>query len=120
MKVREFIDGCRSLGIRVAIDDFGDGYSSLAFLLKHSSDIVKLDKSLIGEMLSSDDNENFINSIIYACHRFGKKICAEGVETDDEYKAIKIAGADMIQGYYFYKPLELPVFYDLLSEGMKI
>lgn len=119
MKVREFIDGCRSLGIRVAIDDFGDGYSSLAFLLKHTSDIVKLDKSLIGEMLSSTENENFINSIIYACHKFGKKICAEGVETDDEFQAIKDAGADMIQGFYFYRPLELPVFYNVLSENFE-
>ena len=53
VKVREFVENCRNMGIEVAIDDFGDGYSSLAFLIKYPATIVKLDRSLINEMVSS-------------------------------------------------------------------
>ena len=113
-KVRQFVENCRELGIRVAIDDFGDGYASLAFLIKYPAAVVKLDRSLINEMAASDDNINFIASIVYACHRFGKKVCAEGVETEEEFSVIKASGCDLIQGYYFYRPLELKNFYELL------
>ena len=115
-KVRQFVENCRELGIRVAIDDFGDGYASLAFLIKYPAAVVKLDRSLINEMAASDDNINFIASIVYACHRFGKKVCAEGVETEKEFEILKDSGCDLIQGYYFYKPLELNDFYELLPK----
>ena len=113
-KVRQFVENCRQLGIRVAIDDFGDGYASLAFLIKYPAAIVKLDRSLINEITGSEDNINFIASIVYACHRFGKKVCAEGVETKEELTLLKDSGCDLIQGYYFYRPLELNSFYELL------
>lgn len=116
-KVRQFVENCRMLGIDVAIDDFGDGYSSLAFLIKYPATIVKLDRSLINEMVSSKDNINFIASIVYACHKFGKKVCAEGVETKEEFDIIKDSGCDMIQGYYFYHPLELDEFYGILPNS---
>ncbi|RRD95687.1 EAL domain-containing protein [Clostridiales bacterium COT073_COT-073] len=114
LKVREFVENCRKMGIEVAIDDFGDGYSSLAFLIKYPATIVKLDRSLINEMVSSQENINFISSIVYACHKFGKKVCAEGVENREEFEILKDSGCDLIQGYYFYKPLELKDFYSLL------
>ncbi|MDO4710370.1 MAG: EAL domain-containing protein [Peptostreptococcaceae bacterium] len=115
-KVFEFVENCKKLGMGVAIDDFGNGYSSLAFLLKYPANIVKLDRSLINEMVTSKDNINFISSIVYACHKFGKKVCAEGVETEAELEIIRGAECDMIQGYYFYKPLELRDFYRILPE----
>ena len=118
-KVRQFVENCRELGIRVAIDDFGDGYASLAFLIKYPAAVVKLDRSLINEMAASDDNINFIASIVYACHRFGKKVCAEGVETEKEFEILKDSGCDLIQGYYFYKPLELNDFYELLPKKIR-
>ncbi|MDO4764424.1 MAG: EAL domain-containing protein [Eubacteriales bacterium] len=113
--VRQFVENCKALGIEVAIDDFGDGYSSLAFLIKYPATIVKLDRSLISEMVSSEDNINFIASIVYACHKFGKKVCAEGVETKDEFEILRDSGCDMIQGYYFHKPLELIDFYSKVN-----
>lgn len=118
-KVQEFIENCNALGIDVAIDDFGNGYSSLAFLLKYNANVVKLDRSLINEMLSSDNNLNFISSIIYSCHKFGKRVCAEGVENKREVDALKEAECDMIQGYYFYKPMELQDFFEIVADGQK-
>lgn len=117
-KVQEFIENCNALGIDVAIDDFGNGYSSLAFLLKYNANVVKLDRSLINEMLSSDNNLNFISSIIYSCHKFGKRVCAEGVENKREVDALKEAECDIIQGYYFYKPMEIQDFFELVAEGL--
>lgn len=116
-KVQEFIANCNALNIQIAIDDFGNGYSSLAFLLKYNANVVKLDRSLINEMLISDNNVNFISSIIYSCHKFGKKVCAEGVENKQEVDVLKEAECDMIQGYYFYKPMEIQSFYELIAQN---
>lgn len=113
-KVKEFVENCQKLGMEVAIDDFGDGYSSLAFLMKYPANIVKLDRSLIKEMKHSEDHVNFISSIIFACHSFKKIVCAEGVETKEEFDMICATQCDLIQGFYFYKPLELADFYALL------
>lgn len=112
--VKEFVENCRKLGMEVAIDDFGDGYSSLAFLMRYPASIVKLDRSLIKEMSHSEDHINFISSIIFACHSFKKIVCAEGVETKEEFDILSAAQCDLIQGFYFYKPLELTDFYALL------
>lgn len=114
-KVTSFIEECRKLGISVGIDDFGDGYSSLAFLLKHSARVVKLDKSLIREMLHSESNEVFISTVVHACHKLEKLVCAEGVETQKEKDAVISMGCDSIQGYYFHKPMELNKLHELIG-----
>ncbi|MDR3767143.1 MAG: EAL domain-containing protein [Butyricicoccus sp.] len=116
-KLTAFVEGCSKLGIRIALDDFGSGYSSLRMLLQYPSSIIKLDRSLLTEMTESADKKNFISSIVYACHRFGKKVCMEGVETEVQDTLIKDAGCDTIQGYYYYRPMELSNIYALLSEG---
>ena len=73
-------------------------------LLQFPTSIVKLDRSLLGEMTESVDKMNFICSIVYACHRFGKKVCMEGVETAEQDALIRESGCDMNQGYYNYYP----------------
>lgn len=105
-KLDRFISNCKELGIEIALDDFGNGYSSLGLLLKYPANVVKLDKSLLNSMTTSEDNIKFISSIVYACHQFGKKVCAEGVETEKEAEIIKGTNCDMMQGYHFYRPLE--------------
>ena len=113
-KLRRFVDECSKLGIRIALDDFGSGYSSLGLLLKYPANIVKLDRSLLLEMSESEDKMNFISSIVYACHRFGKTVCMEGVETQAQDALIKESGCDMIQGYYYYRPMELNDVYQVI------
>ena len=114
-----FVDACREMGIGIALDDFGSGYSSLRMLLRYPSSIIKLDRSLLSEMAASEDKMNFISSIVYACHRFGKKVCMEGVETETQNRLIRESGCDMIQGYYHYRPMELEEIYALASRGME-
>lgn len=114
-KLLQFVQLCEDKGVRIALDDFGNGYSSFRRLLQYPSSIVKLDRSLLREMGESDDKMNFISSIVYACHRFGKRVCMEGVETADQDKMIREAGCDMIQGFYHYRPMELEQLYRLLA-----
>ena len=111
-----FVNVCKELGIRIALDDFGSGYSSLRMLLQYPTSIIKLDRSLLQEMAESEDKMNFISSIVYACHRFGKKVCMEGVETAVQNELIRDSGCDMIQGFYYHRPMELGAVYTLISQ----
>ena len=115
-KLLKFIDGCRKLGMSVALDDFGSGYSSMGILIKYPINVVKLDRSLLKGIIESRDKQTFLKAIIFACHQFGKQVCAEGVEEQEEVRIVREMGGDMIQGYYFYRPLELGDFYRVLNE----
>ena len=118
-KLYHFVEACEKMGIRMALDDFGSGYSSLRMLLQYPSAIIKLDRSLLGEMIESEKKSDFISSIVYACHRFGKKVCMEGVETEEQNGLIQEAGCDMIQGYYYHRPMEVDSLYGLLAQEQK-
>ena len=115
-KLEHFIESCHKMNIKIALDDFGSGYSSFRMLLQYSFNLIKLDKSLLTEMSVSEEKKNFISSIVYACHKFGKKVCMEGVETQLQNEIIKEAGCDVIQGYYYFKPMELLSLYKLISD----
>lgn len=115
LKLQQFLDNCVKMGIPMALDDFGVGYSSLEILLKYPAKVVKLDRSLMKKMSDSKDISDFMTSIVYACHKFGKLVCVEGVETEKELQIVTEAGCDYIQGYYFYKPMEIDVFYELMA-----
>ena len=116
-KLLEFVGACQNLGMRIALDDFGSGYSSLRMLLQYPSSIIKLDRSLVMEATESEAKMNFIRSIVYACHQFGKTVCMEGVERADENEMIRNTGCDLIQGYYYYRPMELSDVYRLISRS---
>lgn len=114
-KLTGFVDACQKLGISIALDDFGSGYSSLRMLLQYPSSIIKLDRSLVREVTESKAKMRFIRSIVYACHQFGKTVCMEGVETAEQNEMIRNTGCDMIQGYHYYRPMELSSMYHLVS-----
>lgn len=111
-----FMDMCKKMGIQIALDDFGSGYSSLRMLLRYPCDVIKIDHSLLLEVTKSEEKLQFIRSIVYACHQFGKMVCMEGVENAEQNIMIKNTGCDMIQGYHYYHPMELSAFYRLLSK----
>lgn len=115
-KLLALMTSCRKWGIRFALDDFGTGYSSLRVLLHYPTDIIKLDRSLLLEMIESKDKMNFISSIVFACHRFDKLVCMEGVETEVQDEFVKKTYCDMIQGFYYYKPTELDDLFRMAKE----
>lgn len=114
-RLRLFIEGCQALGLEMALDDFGAGYSSLALLLQFPSGIVKLDRSLLTQITTSPKILHFIQSIVFACHRFGQQICAEGVETEEQAAILRDMGCELIQGYHYYRPMELRELYELIA-----
>ncbi len=116
-KLKEFTKNIEKLNMKMALDDYGTGYSSLEILLKYPVDIVKIDRSIMKKMAESEDNKKFIIALVYSCHKFGKLVCIEGVETEEELQMAKETNCDFIQGFYFYKPLELDDFYNLIKKS---
>ena len=114
-----FIEQCKGLGIRFALDDFGNGYSSVQMLLQYPMDLVKFDCSLVKEMAASKEKLDFIINTIHTCHEFNKQVCIEGVEYQRELDLVRQTECDYIQGFYFYRPLELEEFCQLLDRDAK-
>lgn len=114
-----FIDKIRKEEIRFAIDDLGSGYSSLNFLFECPADIVKIDKSLTKKALTSPSNKNVLRTIVYACHEAKKRVCVEGIETVEELNEIMQTECDSFQGFYFYKPMPVKNFLNLLKKEGK-
>lgn len=117
-RLQQFIKGCHELGLQMALDDFGAGYSSLALLLQFPTGIVKLDRSLLTQITTSPEILHFIQSIVYACHSFGQRICAEGVETEEQAAILRDMGCDLIQGFHYYEPMELRDLYELTARNV--
>ena len=99
------IDALKKMGIKIAIDDFGTGYSSLSYLNKLPADLLKVDKSFIDEMCSSDSSKQYVASIIKIGHIFGLKVISEGVESKDQLEVLENIECDFIQGFIWGRPL---------------
>ena len=93
------------MGIMVAIDDFGTGYSSLSYLNKIPANLLKIDKSFIDEMNSSDSSRQYVASIIQIGHILGLEVISEGVESEDQLEVLKKIDCDFIQGFIWGRPL---------------
>lgn len=101
----EFLKTLKEMGLMIAIDDFGTGYSSLNYLTFLPCDIVKLDRSLNLKFLENS-NIKVMDSLISLVHSLGLTVVAEGIETQEQVRALQQADCDFIQGYYYSKPLE--------------
>lgn len=102
--VKRIFDKIRGLGIKIAMDDFGTGYSSLEMLKKSPADMVKIDKTFIKDIKTSNFDATFIRFIVTLCHDVGIKVCLEGVEDWEEYHIVNPMGLDFIQGFLFGRP----------------
>ena len=97
----------RAMGIRVAIDDFGIGYSSLSYLVRLPIDSLKIDKSFIDNISNSKEAKAIVSAIINLCRDLNLKVIAEGVEYSEQLQCLKKLKCDICQGYYFSKPVSL-------------
>ncbi len=107
IKVVNFIKKVKSLGCKIAIDDFGSGYSNFEQLLKLDIDYLKIDASLIKNIDTNRDCEIMTKSIISFAKEMGLKTIAEFVSTQDVFDKVKLLGVDYVQGYYIGKPSNL-------------
>ncbi|MCQ2526569.1 MAG: GGDEF domain-containing phosphodiesterase [Lachnospiraceae bacterium] len=109
-----FLVEMKSMGISLLLDDFGSGMSSLSTLESFAFDVIKLDKGFIDQIGKSEKAEAIIKHTIGLSHDIGAKVVAEGVETEEQLAFLKEADCDMIQGYYFYKPMTQEEFAALI------
>ena len=95
----------RQMGFRIALDDFGTGYSSLYNIRKFALDSLKIDRSFIDGMGRERESAAIVHSIIHLGRALGLEVIAEGVETEAQVQALRIAGASHLQGYFFARPV---------------
>ncbi|MEO5595566.1 MAG: EAL domain-containing protein, partial [Lysobacteraceae bacterium] len=99
----------RTLGIPIAIDDFGTGFSSLGYLSKLPIDTLKIDRMFVTGMISDPHGLSLVSTIINLAHSLQLKVVAEGVETEEESRLLKLLKCDEMQGYLFSKPVTTAV-----------
>ncbi|MEJ2045987.1 MAG: bifunctional diguanylate cyclase/phosphodiesterase [Reinekea sp.] len=97
----------KELGFSLAIDDFGTGYSSFSYLSRLPVDQLKIDQSFIANMANGPRDEAMVSAMIQVAHELGIKVVAEGVETEQQRQALIALGCDMIQGYWYGKPMSV-------------
>lgn len=105
------------LGVSFSIDDFGTGYSSLSYLKRFPIDNLKIDQSFIRDVTTDPDDAAIVKAIIGMAHSLGIKTIAEGVETREQWAFLLEHGIDMMQGYYFSRPILPEAFAALLDTG---
>lgn len=103
--VQEKIAAIAGKGVRIAIDDFGVGYSSLALLKKLQVDRVKVDRCFVTGLDEEKDSRALLRAVIMLGNTMGFEIVAEGVETDRDVMALQLLGCDAMQGYFFHRPM---------------
>lgn len=95
----------RELGITIAIDDFGTGYSSLSYLTRFPVDVLKIDRAFVNDVTTNPESATLAEAIVAIGHSLKMEVVAEGVETEQQLNFMRSCRCDLIQGYYFSKPL---------------
>ncbi len=114
-KALRCIDELKSMGIQIAIDDFGTGYSSLSYLNRFPADLLKIDKSFIDAMNTSDSSRQYVAAIISMGHVMGFDVISEGVEEPDQLETLKDIGCDFVQGFIWGRPLSAEAVEELVA-----
>jgi diguanylate cyclase (GGDEF)-like protein len=99
------LQALRRLGVSIAIDDFGTGYSSLAYLESLPIDCIKVDRSFVAKIAELDQRAPMIEAVIAIANSLRMYVLAEGVETDVQRQTLLNMGCNMMQGYYFHRPM---------------
>jgi diguanylate cyclase (GGDEF)-like protein len=111
----EKLTAVHALGVNIAIDDFGTGYSSLGYLAKLPVQSLKIDRSFIVAMVDDPDTMTLVSTIISLAHSLRLEVVAEGVDSEDQAKALRRLRCDEMQGYLFSRPLPLEELTALLE-----
>ena len=101
------LDRLRAEGFQIALDDFGTGYSSLFNVRNFALDCIKIDKSFVDSMGRETQSAAIINSVAQLARSLGLRVVAEGVETEIQFQALRLAGCTHMQGYMFGQPMSL-------------
>jgi predicted signal transduction protein with EAL and GGDEF domain len=111
------LQALKALGVALSIDDFGTGYSSLAYLKRLPIDILKVDRTFVGELETSRESAALVAAIVAMGHGLRLDVVAEGVETQAQLQRLADRGCRLMQGYLFSRPVSPDRFGDLLARG---
>lgn len=114
--IKQFADSIHEHGAKIAIDDFGSGFSNLMHVIQIDADIIKIDGAIIKEVCHDKSSKEFVEIIHDWCNRQGKEVVAEFVENAEIQQVIEGIGIVLSQGYYFAKPLPLEECLQLQNE----
>ena len=108
--MKRVLSELKKLGVGIALDDFGTGYSSLSYIKQMNFDIIKVDKNFIDDITSNDYAQTFIKLITELSEKIGARVCIEGVEEKAQLDILKGMNVNMVQGYYYGKPMPYKEF----------
>lgn len=117
-KALQCIDEIREIGVQIAVDDFGTGYSSLGYLNRFPANLLKIDKSFIDKMNTSDSSRQYVAAIISIGHIMSFDVISEGVEEPDQLETLREISCDYIQGYIWGRPLSAEDAEKLVSDSL--
>ena len=115
---RDVLRAIREMGVKIALDDFGAGYSSLSYLQTFALDKIKIDRSFVAAMETNARTRDIVALIAAIAKRLGATTVAEGVETQAQLDLVKAAGCETAQGYFFSQPMPIEEL-DLQSKASK-
>jgi len=104
------LQAIRAMGVSIAIDDFGTGFSSLSYLSKLPVDTLKIDRSFVNDMTTAPEGLALVSTIINLARSLKLKVVAEGVETEEQSRLLRLLSCDEMQGYLFSKPVPIEIF----------
>ena len=110
------LDRLRALGVRVSIDDFGTGHSSLAYLRHFALDALKIDRAFIRELEGDVRDRAIVDTIVHLAHGLGLEVVAEGIETENQAQIARDLGVDLMQGWLYARAMPLTDLKDLLKQ----
>jgi diguanylate cyclase (GGDEF)-like protein/PAS domain S-box-containing protein len=117
-EVLERLRHYRAMGLQVALDDFGTGYGSMAHLRRFDIDFIKIDRSLVQDMVGDSGDLALCEALIVMAHKLGLKVVAEGVETPAQQALLVAAGCDYAQGYVFAHAVQANKFAGMARNGL--
>ncbi len=118
MHVAERLEGFRAAGLEIALDDFGTGYSAMAYLKKYPIDYLKIDRSFVRDLVTDGGDAAIAEATIVMAHKLGLRTVAEGVETAEQREMLLRFGCDMLQGYYYAKPMPRDEFLAFIDRSL--
>jgi EAL domain-containing protein (putative c-di-GMP-specific phosphodiesterase class I) len=116
--VLDLMHDLKAIGIKIALDDFGTGQSSLSHLRKFPIDIVKIDRDFVRDIPNNKGDMALVSAIIAMSHGLGKRVVAEGVETEAQLEFLRGLDCDSIQGYLYSRPVPIEVMKGYIGQRL--
>jgi len=119
-KVIATVNRLKGAGVRLSIDDFGTGYSSLSYLKRYRVDTLKIDQSFVSNMLTDVDDASITLAVISLAHSLRMVAVAEGVETAEQCRFLRLNQCDGMQGYFFSRPVPAAALEAMLRSDKRL